>query len=194
MEEKSNSIKYNDRSAQSQLDRVLEKLEDAPEEKEKRKIESRIYAQSHSDLNGQAKKEKTRRPLFKDLGWYLLRVKKWVILLTIANILVYVLQIFDALYQLMVNVAEPLLLIVDFIVFGMIAVKVKRKDKEGLWQAIVTPFIAGFFLGLAVSIFKVFWYRQFWTINNLIIEPMFMGLLAATIGLVVGLFVKRKKI
>lgn len=39
--------------------------------------------------------------------------------------------------------------------------------------------IGGFLIGLAVAIFKIFWYHKFWTFFNLISEPLLTGLVGA---------------
>ena len=67
------------------------------------------------------------------------------------------------------------------------------KRKEGLVQGLVTVFLAGFGLGLVMAVFEVIWIREFWTIFNLIVGPVYMGILAIVVGLVVGVFVGRKK-
>ena len=86
------------------------------------------------------------------------------------------------------------MLLVDFVFFGWIAWQVRVRKGETFWQALVTVFLAGFWLGVVMSIFKALWIREYWTIFNLISEPVFMGLVAVVIGLVVSLAAGRKRI
>ncbi len=186
MEEKDTKKVYSTESVQSQLDRVLDKLDNV---EEKKSAEDKVFAKSADDI---AKKPKKSN--FQDIGWYVELVKKWVIFLAALEILVYILALIKSINLLMMEVVDPLLLIVDFFVFGYLMWRVKRKEKETMWQGAITCFFAGFGLGLIMSIFKVFWVREFWTIFNLITEPVFMGLVAGGVGLIIGLFIKRKKI
>ena len=129
---------------------------------------------------------------FKDLEWYWKLIKKPVLILFGLQAIIYVLSFFSVLKLLMVGFFDPLLLLVDFVFFGWLVAEVKLKYKENLWQTVVTVFLAGFTLGILVSILKFFWFREYWTIFNLIAEPVFMGIIAVVVGLVAWVFIRRK--
>ncbi|MFH1890906.1 MAG: hypothetical protein ABIJ91_05090 [Candidatus Kuenenbacteria bacterium] len=186
MEEKDINKEHSAESVQSQLDRVLDKLDDVNKEDT---AEKKVFMQKD-----ELSKKKIKKPKFKDIGWYINAVKKWVIFLAGLEILVYILSLINSLNSLMMDIIDPLLLLFDFVIFGIITWRVKRKAKETLWQGIVTCFFAGFGIGLIMSIFKIFWIREFWAIFYIITEPVFMGLVAGAVGLIAGVFIKRKRI
>jgi hypothetical protein len=171
----------------SSLDQALEKLNfsASPDSHAEREV----FASDHRQLRLPIKAS-----LFKDLAWYWRIIRNWVFFLSGLEILVYFLALFERLAVIMLELVDPLLIIVDFVVFGYLTVKIKRQLQESWWQALVTDFLAGFGLGLIMAVFKAFWIREFWTIFNLITEPVFMGLIAVTVALIVGIFVKRKRI
>lgn len=185
-------IKYNPKnsnSVQNQLDQVLDKLENVDQDQ---KIEQQVFASKPEELNTKPKLPKPK--VFKDLAWYWEIIKKPIFVLAGLEIITYILSIIPDWKELMLEIINPLLLIPYFVIFALVMIQVKRKYKETLWQGIVTAYLAGFGMGFIVAIFKAFWIREFWTIFNLITEPVFMGLVAAIIGLIIGLFIKRKKI
>ncbi|OIO18487.1 hypothetical protein COV56_02775 [Candidatus Kuenenbacteria bacterium CG11_big_fil_rev_8_21_14_0_20_37_9] len=186
MSEGNSKNQYTPRSAiaPSQLDWVLDKLADTDSAD---LIGKKISIQSVDNSKHKQSKQK-----FKDIAWYIILVKKWVIFLASLEILVYVLAIARSIHSLMMTVVDPLLLLVDFAVFGFLMWKVKRKERETLWQGVVACFFAGFGFGLITSIFRIFWIRELWTVFNLITEPVFMGIMASAAGLITGIFIKRK--
>jgi len=175
-------------SVKTRLDQVLDKLENSPADLSE--PEKKVFAQSKNHVNTNLKSKK----IFKDLGWYWRIIKKPVLILSVLKILVYILSSFSALKQMMIDIIDPILLLVDFVFFAHITALVKHKYKQSQWQAIVTVFLAGFGFGFISSLFKLFWIREFWTIFNLITEPVFMGLVAAVIAVIAGLFIKRRRI
>ncbi len=188
-------IKLNKRrkkdSVNNQLDMVLDNLNDDIEIKNKRNkdIEKDIFIQQDEFKSNKRKLDSK----FKDLEWYWQLIKKPVLILFGLQLIVYILSLFSSLELLMLDVFNPLLLIIDFLFWGWLVAEIKLKYKENLWQASVTMFLAGFFLGVLVSIFKFFWFREYWTIFNLIAEPVFMGMLAIFVGLISWLFIKKNK-
>lgn len=171
----------------SNLDSVLEKIPLMSANNQDKTDE--VFAREHGHLRLADKPE-----FFKDLAWYWRLVKNWVFFLAALEILVYIISLFHGLKAIMLELVDPLLVVVDFVVFGFLTVKVKRQFKESWWQAFVANFLAGFAFGLIIAVFKAFWIREFWTIFNLITEPVFMGFIAVAVTLVVGIFVKRKRI
>jgi len=126
------------------------------------------------------------------LEWYWDIIHKPVLVLAGLEIVLYILALAPNLKILMMEVFDPLMLLVDLVFFGWLFASVIKKKKENCWQGLVTVFLAGFALGFILSIFKAFWIREYWTLFNVIIQPVYLGLLAAAVGLVVSLFVKRK--
>lgn len=191
MEDKENKYSnLGENQADEQLERVLENLdglEDRESEvKNKAKVKQRVFMQKDEMAVG-------KEGMFKDLAWYVGIIRKPVLVLAGLEILLYVLALFDSLKLVMTEVFDPILLLVDLIFFGWIAWQVRLKRGESLWQALVSVFLAGFGVGLIMSIFKAVWIREYWTIFNLITEPVFMGLVAVVVGLVVGLAIGRQK-
>ncbi len=179
---------YGENSAEEQLERVLNNP-DGLEEKEKKEVEKKVFVQQPSEFGVGVKKG-----IFKDLDWYWQVIKKPVIILAGLEILVYGLSLFSELKLMMSEVFDPILLLVDFVFFGWIVWQVRIKKGETFWQGIVTVFLAGFALGLVMSIFKALWFREYWAIFNLITQPVFMGLVAVVIGLLVSIAIGRKRI
>ena len=116
-----------------------------------------------------------------------------VFILAGLEISLYFLSLIPGLKFVMIEVFDPILFLVNFIFFGWLMVLVLKKKGENLWQGTVTLFLAGFALGLIMSIFKIFWIREYWTFYNLIVEPVFMGMIAVIVGLIVSLFIKKNK-
>ena len=177
-------------STQTELDKVLDKIGNETKQVEKG-IEDKVLNSQIKDKQDKAESQATN--LFRDLGWYLKIIKKPVLILAALEIGVYGLSLFAGLKNLMLDFFDPLLLIVDLVVFGWIFARVKKKDRSMWWPAAVSVFLAGFSLGLIVSIFKFFWFREYWTVFNLIIEPVFTGLIAGAVGLIVNIFMRREK-
>lgn len=177
-------------SAGEQLNKVLDNpngIEDSGVKNQE--VEKKIFLQKGEAVASQVK---TKKKLFKDLGWYWDIIRRPVKILAGLEILVSFLSSFDSLRSLMLNVVDPLLLLVILIFFGWVIWQVRIKKEESFWQAIVTVFIAGFVLGLVSSVFKAVWIREYWTIFNLTTEPVFMGLVGVVVGLIVGLVVRKK--
>jgi len=185
-----NDKEFEKKSTDGQLDKVLDNLNKDVEVDDKRNkdIQKDIFIQ-------QDEFKSVRKKLggkFKDLEWYWRVIKKSVLILFSLQIVIYILSLFSSLKLLMIGVFDPLLLIVDFIFWRWLVAEIKLKYKENLWQSSITMFLAGFSLGVLVSIFKFFWFREYWTIFNLIAEPVFMGIVAIFVGLISWLFIKRK--
>jgi hypothetical protein len=189
--ENSQQNKYNnfgEKSTGEDLERALDNPSGVGDSAQnKQGAEKKIFVQRDEFLSKEVKKR-----LFKDLDWYWKIIKKPVKILAGLEILLYILAIVPALRLLMLGVFDPILLLVDFVFFAWLVWQVRIKKQENLWQAVVTVFLAGFALGLVVSIFKAIWIREYWTIFNLITEPVFMGLLAVAVGLIVSLVIKPK--
>jgi len=184
---KNNQI-FKENSANDQLDEVLGNLDKEIETVNKNDVEKKVFMQKDEFIQ---KKNKLNKK-FKDLEWYWKLIKKPILILFGLQVSVYILSLVPGLKLLMVGVFDPLLLLVDFVFFGWIVAEVKLKNNENLWQALVTVFLGGFTLGILVSILKFFWFREYWTIFNLIAEPVFMGLIAVIVGLVAWVFIRRK--
>ena len=186
-----NNKEFEKNSANSQLDEVLDNLNEDIEVKDKKNkdIQKDVFIQQ-DEFKSIRKKLDSK---FKDLEWYWRLIKKSVLILFSLQVVVYILSLFSGLKLLMMGVFDPLLLIVDFIFWGWLVAEIKLKYKENLWQVSVTMFLAGFSLGVLVSIFKFFWFREYWTIFNLIAEPVFMGIIAVFVGLVSWLFIRKNK-
>ena len=137
--------------------------------------------------------EKKKNRYFKDLVWYWMLIRTPVFILAGLEISLYFLSLIPGLKFVMIEVFDPILFLVNFIFFGWLMVLVLKKKGENLWQGTVTLFLAGFALGLIMSIFKIFWIREYWTFYNLIVEPVFMGMIAVIVGLIVSLFIKKNK-
>ena len=165
------------KSNSQQLDDVLDKLE----------VEKQVFFQGD-----EFKKDRAKKIVFKDLGWYWAMIRKPVLILAGLEIALYLLALVPNLKILMMEVFDPLILLVDFVFFGWLFSSVVRRKEETFWQGLITVFLAGFALGFILSIFKAFWIREYWTLFNVIAQPVYLGLLAVAIGLVVSLFVKRK--
>ena len=165
------------KSSAQQLDHVLDKIE----------AEKQIFFQED-----ELKKNRAKKIVFKDLGWYWEMIRKPVLILAGLEIALYLLALAPNLKILMMEVFDPLMLLVDLVFFGWLFASVIKKKKETAWQGLVAVFLAGFALGFILSIFKTFWIREYWTLFNVIAQPVYLGLLAVVIGLVVSLFVKRK--
>ena len=156
-------------------------------------IEEKAVINQIDDFGYKEEKIEKKSRWFKDLGWYFEIIKWAVLLLAFLEILTYVVPIIlKGSEFIMMGIINPILLLVDFVVFGWIIWEVKLKRGRNLRHALVAVFLAGFSLGLIMSLFKFFWVRQFWTLPNLLIEPVFMGLVAIVIGLAVSLFIRKK--
>lgn len=173
------------KSSDEQLDKVLGSIGTVPENK--KEVEKKVFLQFED-----VQKNKQKKILFKDLGWYWEIIKKPVLALAGLEFFLYILALVPSLKLLMIGVFDPILLLVDFVFFGWLFAQVIKKKKESMWQGLVTVFLAGFALGLLLSIFKAFWIREYWTLFNVMVEPVYRGVLAVAVGLAVSLVVKGK--
>lgn len=135
---------------------------------------------------------KTKAFQFKDLKWYLTIIKKPVLILAGLEIITYILTLIPWLALVMKEIMSPLIVLIDLFVFGWLIFEVRVGKDEEARQALTTVFLAGFGLGLLMAIFKMIWFREFWAIFNLFIEPVYMGIVAFGVGLIAVLFIKKK--
>ncbi len=172
-------------SAQSDMDRFFDKLDSKERQAE---LEKEIFIQ-RDDFSDTVKQK--GRGKFKDLAWYIDKFAPQVITLAALEVLIYVLAIFPVWRVWMEEVVSPLLWLVYLFFLGWLFSKIRVDFKEGLWQATVTVFLAGLSLGILIAIFKLIWFHEYWTIFNLIIEPMVLALLGAGIGMIINLFIRK---
>ena len=149
-------------------------------------VEKRVFLQQN-DLNKKANK---RLFDFIDGSWNVIR--RPVLMLFILQVAVYTLIRFPLFRPMVQRVIDPLLLLVNLAVFGWLASESKLKYNKKLGPAILVAFSAGIFLGLLVAVFKFLWIREYWTIFNLVIEPVYTGLLAAGAGWIAYIFIKKR--
>lgn len=62
------------------------------------------------------------------------------------------------------------------LVFLILSFMVTRIYQVKLAAAFAAGIIAGAIAGLAIAIFEIIWYHQWWTLLNLIARPIWMGL------------------
>ncbi len=116
------------------------------------------------------------------IDWVWRLVAKPVLFLFILQAGVYIFASFPKLSVIMLRVIDPLVLLVDLVVFAWLASQVKLKqDKSRSW-ALWACFGAGFGLGLLNGLFKFLWIGEYWTILAMIIEPIYLAFIAVITG------------
>ena len=143
-------IKSGDSSEKPSQDKLGEFLDKAENSQDKGKL----------FIKSETKKKSKDKFKFKDIKWYVVMIRKPVLVLASIEILLYFFALVPNLKLLMLDVFNPLLLLVDFILFGWLFSQIVRHGKESYLQGLVTVFVAGFSLGLITSIFKAFWIRD----------------------------------
>ena len=149
-------------------------------------IERRVFLQQN-DLKPVKNKKLSE---FIDWTWSLIR--RPVLILFVLQVVVYILAKMSFVQSLAQRVIDPLLLLVNLAVFGWLASESKLKYNKKLGVSILVAFNGGVCLGILVALFKFVWIREYWTIFNLVIEPVYTGLLAAGAGWVAYIFTKKK--
>ncbi len=156
-------------------------------QREEHDIEKDVFLQQ-DDLSPTKNK---RVYLNTDCCWQ--TVRRSVIVLFILQALAYVLMGVPVWRLAVERVIDPLLLLVDLSVFGWVASEAKLKYNQRATAAILVSFRVGLFLGLLVALFKFFWIREYWTVLNLVIEPVYTGLLAVVVGSIAFILTKKDK-
>lgn len=128
------------------------------------------------------------------LGWYVQLIKRPVMYLFAVELLIYFFSSVNYFENFMKNIIWPLTLILDAVVFIWLAAYVKRIIGQNSWVVIKTCFLAGWLIGWARAIVKLFWLIEDWTVVNLFIEPIIVGLMAAGIGLLVAWVIKKRAV
>lgn len=137
-----------------------------------------------------------------DLEWYAKILSRPILYLAVLNITFHLVGGFPGLEQTFNDVFLPLLFFVEIATYIWVGLLVTRATaKKNLSQGMqwMSGVAAGAFTGIAVAIFmalfKIFWYREFWTIINIVTEPairLLEGLFIS--GLASGISLGLKKI
>lgn len=152
---------------------------------QRQEIEKKIFLQKEE----LASADERKLSAFIDWSWVLIR--KPVMTLFVLQVTVYILAWVPSLKLIMQRAIDPLLLLVNLAVFGWLASEAKLKHNKKMGLTVLAVFSAGVFLGILTALFKFFWIREYWTIFNLVIEPVYTGLLAAGVGWLAFIFTKK---
>ncbi len=118
------------------------------------------------------------------IDWVWRLTVKPVLFLFVLQAGVYILASSPKLSVIMLRVVDPLVLLVDLVVFAWLASQVKLKQNKGRSWAVWACFGAGFGLGLLNGLFKFLWIGEYWTILAMIIEPIYLALIAVITGFI----------
>ena len=139
-----------------------------------------------------------------DLEWYFRIIGKPILYLTTLNIAFYLISGLPNLNEAYEAVFIPIIFITELITYGWLGWKVAYKAS---WKTILTSMkiasaglaggLTAVFLGVAMSLFKLFWFRDTWTFFNIITEPtirLLEGIVVAGLaGLITIVIIKYKK-
>lgn len=98
-----------------------------------------------------------------------------------------------ALHVLTFIFASPLFYgwMIKVVISVLASVALFMRRRVSLASAAVAGATAGLFMGLLTAIVEVAWYRQLWTVFNLIAEPLASGLIGLVAGWLAGIVVIR---
>jgi len=110
--------------------------------------------------------------------WYLRVSLKPLIYLTIVNMVVTAFGTHATTSQVTSAVFIPLVFLAEIITYGWLGASVyihsgtKTLPLGMRWAtAMISGAITGLGVGLMMTFFRIFWYREFWTFLNIITEP-----------------------
>ena len=139
-----------------------------------------------------------------NLEWYFGVIGKPVLYLATLNIAFHFINGLPNLNVAYEAIFIPIIFITEIITYGWLGWKVALKAS---WKTILTSMkiasaalaggLTALFLGVIMSLFKIFWFREIWTFLNIVTEPtirLLEGLIVAGIaGLITTALIKYKK-
>lgn len=167
------------------------KLKWEEDRQRKKLIKAQIKEDERKNKFDYASQKKIRPKL--SWGWYINVIKRPVLYLVAIEFLVYFFSLITLLESFLLNIVLPLVFILDIIIFGWLIIKVKKILKQNTWSAVKACILAGALVGLARAIFKIIWINEPWTILNIMVEPITIGIIAGIVGVVISLFIKKTK-
>jgi hypothetical protein len=142
------------------------------EESIKQRAEEKEYKKAIKEKQKEIKKTKQQKP---SLGWYIQKTRKSVLCLVGIEYIIYLLSLINFVSVFLLEIALPLLIIVDVIVYITLARRIKKQEDKQMLVVIKAMILTGIVVGLFRAVFKVFWIGEGWTVVNVIIEPVISG-------------------
>jgi hypothetical protein len=129
-----------------------------------------------------------------NLEWYFRIIARPFFYLVALNIAFYLVGGLPTLEQAYDNVFLPLIFIIELVTYAWVGWKVAYvaswktlPHRMRIYAAGMAGGITGISLGITLSLFKVFWFRQLWTIFNIVTEPSFRLIEGLLVALAAGL-------